>query len=67
MQDERYKSSQKMNYDKRHQARTPPSLPDDQPVWVEMRDQQVPGTVLCQASIPRSYAFWRSAKKLHPL
>ena len=44
-----------MNYDRRHRTRTLPSLPDDQPVWVEMRGQQVPGTVLCQASTPRSY------------
>ena len=51
-QDEKFKSSQKMNYDRRHWTRTLPSLLDDQPVWVKMRGQQVLGTVLCQARTP---------------
>jgi len=37
-------------------------LPDDRPVWVEMRGQQVPGTVLHQAGKP----LLGMAKKPHP-
>ena len=53
--DKRYKESQKRHYDQRHWVRSLPWLPDDQPVWVETRGQQVPGRILHAANTPRSY------------
>ena len=55
--DKRYKESQKRHYDQRHRVRSLPWLPDDQPVWVETRGQQVPGRILHAANTPKSYVI----------
>ena len=52
--DQKFKSSQKHNYDKRHRSKHLPELPDKLPVWVESQGKQVPGEVIEQAA-PRSY------------
>ena len=52
---EKYKSGQRKYYNKRHNVRSLPSLPDNTPVWVQTENSQVPGTVVHQASTPRSY------------
>ena len=57
MADKRYKESQKRHYDQRHRVKSLPWLPDDQPVWVETRGQQVPGRILHAANTPRSYVI----------
>jgi len=48
--DEKYKRSQKECYDKYHRVRPQPSLPEDQPVWVETGGLQIP-----EIDAPRSY------------
>ena len=53
--DAKFKASQKENYDKRHRVRELLSLPEDQNVWVNTREQQVPGRILQMAETPRSY------------
>jgi len=52
---EKYKSSQIEHYNKRHHVRSLPPLPDNIPVWVQTENSNVPGTVVQQASTPRSY------------
>ena len=53
--DEKYKQSQKDNYDRRHRVRTLPMLPENQAVWVDTRGHQAPGQLLQIAGTPRSY------------
>ena len=53
--DEKYKQSQKDNYDTRHRVKTLPMLPENQAVWVDTRGHQVPGQILQTAGTPRSY------------
>ena len=53
--DKRYKKNQKEAYDTRRRVRSLPELDDDLPVWVNMQNGQVPGTIVCQANTPRSY------------
>lgn len=53
--DQKFKASQKRNYDDRHRVRELPSLPDKLPVWVESQGKQVPGQITQQAATPRSY------------
>ena len=43
--DEKYKRLQKEHYDQFHRVKILPSLPEDQPVWVETRGVQAPGRV----------------------
>ena len=40
-----FKADQKKSYDRRHQVRSLPILPEDQPVWVTMEGRQILGTV----------------------
>ena len=53
--DEKYKQTQKENYDRRHGVRTLPLLPQNQTVWVDTRGHQVPGQVSREANTARSY------------
>ena len=53
--DEKYKRLQKEHYDQCHRVRMLPSLPEDQPVWVETRGFQTPGRVSHAFDAPRSY------------
>ena len=54
--DEEYKRLQKTSYyDKHHRVRALPSLPEDEPVWVETRGLQTPGRVSHTVDLPRSY------------
>ena len=40
--DKKFKSSRKHNYDKSHQSKQLPELPDKLPVWVESQGKQAP-------------------------
>ena len=53
--DEKYKQTQKENYDRCHGVRTLPLLLQSQTVWVDTRGHQVPGQVSQEANTPRSY------------
>ena len=53
--DAKFKASQKDNYDKRYRVRELPPLPKDRNVWVNTREQQVPGRILQMADTPRLY------------
>ena len=53
--DKRYKKNQKEAYDTRRRVQSLPELDDDLPVWVNMQNGQVPGTIVRQANTPRSY------------
>ena len=50
-----YKHKQKRDYDRRHQARPLPPIPDGSEVWVTSDNQPVPGRVTTSAGTPRSY------------
>ena len=50
-----FKAEQKRNYDRRHQVRSLPILPEDQPVWVNMEGRPIPGIVSRQEDTPCSY------------
>ena len=50
--DEKYKQTQKENYDRCHGVRTLPLLPQNQTVWVDTRGHQVPGQVSREANTP---------------
>ena len=52
--DQKFKASQKHNYDDRHRVRELPPLPDKLPVWVDSQGKQVPGQITQQAATPRS-------------
>ena len=62
--DEKYKRLQKQHYDQRHRVKTLPSLPDDQPVWVETRGVQTPGRVSHAVDVPRSYVVETDSSQL---
>ena len=53
--DEEQKRQQKAEYDRSHRVKPLPPLPDDELVWVQTEDRQVPGRVLQPANTPRSY------------
>ena len=55
--DEKHKRLQREHYDQRHRVKTLPSLPENQPVWVETRGVQTPGRVLhaVDVHVPKSY------------
>lgn len=44
-------------YNNQHRVKTLPSLPDNTPVWIQTENSQVPGTVVHQATAPRSYVI----------
>ena len=50
--DEKYKQSQKDNYDTSHRVKTLPMLPENQAVWVDTRGHQVPGQILQTVETP---------------
>ena len=52
---EKYKSVQEKYYNNRHHVKTLPSLPDNSPIWIQTENTYVPGTVVKQATTPRSY------------
>ena len=62
--DQKYKHTQKDNYDRRHRVRTLPDLPANQPVWVDNRGQQIPGQISQSAPTPRSYIVGTSSGEL---
>ena len=53
--DKRYKKNQKEAYDTRRRVQSLPELDDDLPVWVNMQNGQVPGTIVHQANTPCLY------------
>ena len=53
--DQSFKDKQKKNYDHRHRAQPADTLPDNSAVWVTTGNNQTPGTVVSNASTPRSY------------
>ena len=62
--DEEYKRLQKNYYDKCHRVRALPSLPEDEPVWVETRGLQTPGRVSHAVDLPRSYVVETASGRL---
>lgn len=52
--DKRYNKNQKKAYDTRR-VQSLPELDDDLPVWVNIQNGQVPGTIVRQANTPRLY------------
>ena len=42
-------------YNNRHHVKTLQSLPDNTPVWIQTENTHIPGTVVEQATTPRSY------------
>ena len=52
---DKYKSVQEKYYNNRHHVKTLPSLPDNSPIWIQTENTYVPGTVVKQATTPRSY------------
>ena len=53
--EEKHKRKQKENFDNRKKARPLPPLEHGTPVWVNLQNRQVPGTVTQSADTPRSY------------
>ena len=53
--DEKQKRQQKAEYDRCHRARPLPPLPDDETVWVQTQDRQVPRRVIRPATTSQSY------------
>ena len=53
--EKKYRDDQKRNYDKRYRTRTLPELPQNTPVWVDMPNGQVQGTIVSTTQEPRSY------------
>ena len=51
----KYRDDQKWNYDKHYRTRSLPDLPENTPVWVDMQNGQVQGTIVSSAPEPRSY------------
>ena len=62
--DERYKKLQEEYYDKCHRLIELPSLPEDQPVWVDTRGDLTPAAVLHAADTPTSYVVEVSSRQL---
>ena len=53
--EEKFKKKQKLDYDRRHRVRDLPELPEETTVWVKSGSSPVRGTVVSQATTPRSY------------
>ena len=53
--DKKYKKNQKDVYDTRRRVQSLPELDDDLPVWMNMQNGHVPGTIVRQANTPHSY------------
>ena len=53
--DKRYNKNQKKAYDTRRRVQSLPELDDDLPVWVNMQNGQIPGTIVRQANTPHLY------------
>ena len=53
--EKKFKEKQKRDYDRRHRVKELPELPDETAVWVKSSDVPIRGTVMSQATTPRSY------------
>ena len=53
--DQKFKQSQKSNYDRRHAVHPLPPIPDDSQVWVTTESRQTSGQIVSRANTPRSY------------
>ena len=53
--DQQRKEKMKGDFDRSHRVHNLPEIPDDQDVWVSSDGATVPGTVVSQATTPRSY------------
>ena len=53
--DQKFKQSQKSNYDRRHAVYPLPPIPDDSQVWVTTESRQTSGQIVSRANTPRSY------------
>ena len=53
--DQKFKQSQKSNYDRRHAVHPLPPIPDDNRVWVTTESRQTSGQIVSRANTPRSY------------
>ena len=52
---QQFKSKQKRDYDRRHQVRELPEIPDDTEVWITTNRQPTTGRTIAPADTPRSY------------
>ena len=62
---QKFKQSQKTNFDKRHRVRTLPPILDNTEVWVTSEDQPIRGRVVEQADAPRSYVVETPSGHIH--
>ena len=53
--DHKFKECQSRDFNKRHQVRKQPAVPQDTEVWVSSGAEPVPGRVIAQSDLPRSY------------
>ena len=53
--DQQHKEKMKRDFDRSHRVHNLPEIPDDQDIWVSSDGATVPGTVVSQATTPRSY------------
>jgi len=63
--EKKYRDSQKQNYDKRYRTRSLPELPQNTPVWVDMQNGQVQGTIRSSAAKMRSYIVIVPSGEVH--
>ena len=54
--DNKFKSHQKANFDKRYRVHTLPEIPDQTEIWIATdRSNPTPGVVASKVEVPRSY------------
>ena len=53
--DKEFKGKQKRNYDRHHQVKTLPHIPENTSVWVTTEGKRIPGQVVTRTEEPRSY------------
>ena len=63
--DQQHKEKMKRDFDRSHRVRNLPEIPDDQDVWVSSDGATVPGTVVSQATTPRSYIVQTQSGEIH--
>ena len=59
------KEKKKKDFDRSHHVHNLPEIPDDQNVWVSSDGATVPGTVVSQATTPRSYVVQTQSGGIH--
>ena len=53
--DKEFKGKQKRNYDRHHQVKTLPHIPENTSVWVTTEGKRIPGQVVTRTEEPQSY------------